>query len=148
MGILDKINSDMVVAMKAKDQMRTNVLRNLKSAIKYSQIERKASEMTDEDIIGVLSSVAKKHRDSIEQFESGGRNDLVAQEKGELEIVLSYLPQQMSAEEISSVVDAAVGELGASGPLAVGLVMKAIMPKVKGRADGKLVKELVTRRLS
>jgi len=147
MSILEKINSDLVVAMKAKESGRVTALRGLKSAIKYREIEKHA-ELTDEDVIAVVSSTAKKHRDSIEQYEKAGRDDLVQQEKGELEIALCYLPKQLERAEVEGLVDEVIAELDVSGPSSFGLVMKAVMPKVKGLADGKLVKEIVQGRLS
>lgn len=147
MSILEKINSDLVAAMKAKESSRVTALRGLKSAIKYRQIE-KNEDLVEEDVVAVLSSTAKKHRDSIEQYEKAGRDDLVQQEKGELEIVLDYLPKQLDRSEIERLVDEVIAELGVSGPSSFGVVMKAVMPKVKGIADGKVVKEIVESRLS
>jgi len=147
MDILDKINSDLVEAMKARDGVRTITLRGIKSAIKYREIE-KGENIVEDDVIAVLSSMAKKHRDSIDQYGKAGRDDLVVNEKGELEIVLSYLPEQLDRAELEKLVDAVISELGAEGPSGIGAVMKTIMPKVKGRADGKMVKEIVSSRLS
>jgi len=147
MSILEKINSDLVAAMKAKESSRVTALRSLKSAIKYRQIEKNA-DLVEEDVVVVLSSTAKKHRDSIEQYEKAGRDDLVQQEKGELEIVLGYLPKQLDRSEVEKLVDEVISELGVSGQSSFGVVMKAVMPKVKGIADGKLVKEIVEGRLS
>jgi uncharacterized protein YqeY len=147
MSIFERINSDLVSAMKAGDKERVTAIRGLKSAIKYRQID-KGDDLTDDDVIAVVSSVAKRHRDSIEQYEKGGRADLVDEEKAQLEIALAYLPEQLGPEDIEKEVDQIVSELGASGPSDIGNVMKGIMPKLKGRADGKLVKEIVSRRLS
>jgi uncharacterized protein YqeY len=147
MSIVDKINSDLVAAMKGKEHDRVTELRSLKSAIKYRQID-KGSELTDDDVIQVLSSVAKQHRDSIEQYGKGGRDDLVENEKAELEIIVQYLPEQLGPDEVGKLVDEVIDELGVSSPSDFGAVMKTVMPKVKGLADGKLVKEIVTKRLS
>ncbi len=147
MSIVDKINSDLVAAMKGKERDRVTELRSLKSAIKYRQID-KGSDLTDDDVIQVLSSVARKHRDSIEQYEKGGRADLVESEKAELEIVVQYLPEQLGPDEVGKLVDEVIEELGVSNASDFGAVMKTVMPKVKGRADGKLVREIVTKRLS
>ena len=147
MSIVDKINSDLVAAMKGKERDRVTELRSLKSAIKYRQID-KGSDLTDDDVIQVLSSVARKHRDSIEQYEKGGRADLVESEKAELEIVVQYLPEQLGPDEVGKLVDEVIEELGVSNASDFSAVMKTVMPKVKGRADGKLVKEIVTQRLS
>lgn len=147
MSIVDKINSDLVAAMKGKERDRVTELRGLKSAIKYRQIDTGA-ELTDDDVIEVISSVAKKHRDSIEQFGKAGRADLVDNEKAELEIIVQYLPKQLGPDEVGKLVDDVIAELGVSSPADFGIVMKTVMPKVKGLADGKLVKEIVTTRLS
>lgn len=147
MSIFERINSDLVSAMKARDKGLTVTLRGLKSAIKYREID-KGSDVTDDDVIAVVSSTAKKHRDSIEQFDKAGRDDLVQEEKAQLEVALGYLPKQLEAEEIEKEVDEIIADVGASGPSDIGKVMKGIMPKLRGRADGKLVKEIVSRRLS
>lgn len=147
MSIFERINSDLVSAMKARDKGLTVTLRGLKSAIKYREID-KGSDVTDDDVIAVVSSTAKKHRDSIEQFGKAGRDDLVQEEKAQLEVALGYLPKQLEAEEIEKEVDEIIADVGASGPSDIGKVMKGIMPKLRGRADGKLVKEIVSRRLS
>jgi uncharacterized protein YqeY len=147
MGILEQINSDLVDAMKRKDTELTTTLRGLKSAVKYREID-KGSELTEQDVIEVLSSTAKKHRDSIEQYEKGARSDLADLEKRQLATAMEYLPQQLSADEIASLVDEVIAETGASGPSGFGTVMKTVMPKVKGRADGRMVKDIVTQKLS
>ena len=147
MSIFERINSDLVSAMKARDKGRIVALRGLKSAIKYREID-KGSDVTDDDVIAVVSSTVKKHKDSIEQFDKAGRDDLVQEEKAQLEVALVYLPKQLEAEEIEKEVDEIIADVGASGPSDIGKVMKGIMPKLRGRADGKLVKEIVSRRLS
>lgn len=147
MNTLERINSDLVSAMKAGDKDRTTALRGLKSAVKYREID-KGEDLTDDDVIAVLSSVVKKHRDSIEQYEKGGREDLVREEKAQLEVAMAYMPEQLEPEDIEKAVDETIAEVGASGPSDIGKVMKGVMPKLKGRADGKLVKEIVSRRLS
>ncbi len=147
MSIFERINSDLVSAMKAGDKQRTIALRGLKAAIKYREIDKR-DDLTDEDVIEVVSSVVKRHRDSIEQYGTGGREDLVREEMAQMEIALAYLPEQLGPEEIEKHVDEIIAEVDASGPSDIGKVMKGIMPKLKGRADGKLIKEIVTRRLS
>ncbi len=147
MSVFERINSDLVSAMKARDKGQTVALRGLKSAIQYHKID-KGSDLTDDDVIAVVSSTVKKHKDSIEQYDKAGRDDLVQEEKAQLEIALVYLPKQLEAEEIEKEVDEIIADVGASGPSDIGKVMKGIMPKLRGRADGKLVKEIVSRRLS
>ena len=147
MSVFERINSDLVSAMKAGDKGRTLALRGLKSAIKYREID-KGSDLTDDDAIAVVASTVKKHKDSIEQYDKAGRDDLVQEEKAQLEVALAYLPKQLEAEEIEKEVDEIIADVGASGPSDIGKVMKGIMPKLRGRADGKLVKEIVSRRLA
>lgn len=147
MSILERINSDLVSAMKAGDKERTLALRGLKSAIKYREIE-KGEDLTDDDVIAVLSSTVKKHRDSIEHYEKASREDLVREEKAQLGIAMAYTPEQLGTAEIEKEIGETIAEIGASGPSDIGKVMKGVMLKLKGRADGKLVKEIVSRKLS
>jgi uncharacterized protein YqeY len=146
-GIKDRITEDMKKAMVARDEVKLRVTRLLKSEIRYKEIE-KGAELSDEDVITVLSSSIKRHKDSIEQFKKGGREDLVAQEISELEIIWEYMPKQLEEEELSQIVNEAIREVNASAPSDLGKVMKLVMPKVKGRADGKKVNELVSFKLS
>lgn len=147
MALLEKINSDLLSAMKAGERDRANALRGIKSAVKYREIE-KGGELTDEDVVAVLSSAVKRHKDSIEQFEKAGRNDLVEKEKQEMRVAEEYLPEQLGEDEIERIVDSVISETGAAGPGEFGIVMKGVMSKVKGQADGKLVKEIVSKKLS
>lgn len=145
-SIKDRISDDMKKAMVAKDKVELSVIRLLKSEIRYKEIE-KGAELSDEDVIAVLSSSAKRHRDSIAQFEKGGREDLVAQEKAELEVIRQYMPKQLEEDELSRIVDEAIKEVNALAASDLGRVMKMVMPKVKGKADGKRVNELVSSKL-
>lgn len=147
MSILDTLNSDLKVALKGGDRVRADLIRHLKSDIKYREIDKKAP-LTDEDIIAVLSSAAKKRREAIEQFQTGGRNDLVDRETHQLNLITDYLPAQMSDEEIDKLVAEAIDEVGAAGPGDLGKVMKVIMPRTKGKADGGRVREKVATRLA
>jgi len=142
-----RIDQDIKVALKSKDTVRVNVLRMLKSEIKYREID-KGSELSDDEVISVLSSSIKKRKDSIQQFEKGGRDDLVAREKAELELIFKYLPEQLTEEELSQIISQAIKEVNAAGASDLGKVMKVIMPKVKGRADGKRVNQMVSSQLS
>ena len=148
MSLLQQIDQDLVKALKSGDRLAADTLRGLKSDIKYFQLEKRLDEVSDEDITGVISSSAKRRRDSIEQFKAGGRQDLVDKETRELEIVQKYLPEQLSEADIEQIVKEAVEETGAQSPADMGKVMKVVMPKFKGRADGKLVQKIVTRTLS
>lgn len=151
MSLYDKILSDLKNAMLAKDKDLTQVLRSLKAALLEKEIsERKGGEakLSEEQVTQVLMKAAKQRKDSIEQYSNAGRDDLVAVEQKELEIIDSYLPKMMSEKEISSIVDEVMAETGASSPQDMGKVMGAIMPKVKGKADGSLVNKIVREKLS
>ncbi|MGB5105487.1 MAG: GatB/YqeY domain-containing protein [Candidatus Zixiibacteriota bacterium] len=146
MSLLDTLNEDLKIAMKAGDKARLEVVRGLKSDIKYKEIELK-HPLTEEDVVAVLSSAAKKRRDSIEQFKAGGREDLAGKEAAELEIISHYLPKQLSDDELAGLVDAAIQASGATVPGDLGKVMKEVMPKVKGRADGNKLREMIAAKL-
>lgn len=141
-----RINQDAKEALKSKDTVTLNVLRMLKSEIRYKEIER-GSELSDDDVISVLSSAIKKRKDSIQQFEKGGRDDLASKEKEELAVVTKYMPEQVSEEELSQIISQAISEEGATGASDLGKVMKLVMPKVRGRADGKKVNQMVSSQL-
>ena len=146
-SLKQRIDQDTKEALKKKDSLKLNVLRMLKSEIKYKEIEL-GSELSDDGVISVLSSSVKKRKDSIQQFEKGGRDDLVAREKAELEVILNYLPEQLTDEELSQIINHAIKEINATGSSDLGKVMKQIMPEVRGRADGKRVNQLVSSQLS
>lgn len=141
-----RINQDAKEALKSKDTLTLNVLRMLKSEIRYKEIER-GSELSDDDVISVLSSAIKKRKDSIQQFEKGGRDDLASKEKQELTVVAKYMPEQLGEEELSQIVSQAISEEGATGASDLGKVMKLVMPKVRGRADGKKINQMVSSQL-
>lgn len=147
MSLLETLNSDLIVALKKGDKNRVEVIRGLKSDIKYKEIEKK-EPLTEEDILGVLAAAAKRRRDSIEQFRQGGRDDLVMKESSELEIITVYLPQQLSDEELQEIVGTTLLEIGAKTPADLGKAMKEIIPKVKGRADGNKVRQMIALKLS
>jgi len=147
MSLLNRIDEDLIKALKGHDPLKATVLRGLKSDFKYKKIEKRA-ELTEDDLIGVLSTAAKKHRDSIEQFTAGKRADLADKETAELAIINSYLPEQFSEEKLRELIVAVIKETGAESPAKSGMVMKALMPQVKGKADGKLVSKLVSEYLS
>ncbi len=147
MSILDRLKSDMIHATKARESERLGVIRFVRSEMQNRAIEL-GRELEDDDALEVLARLAKKHREAIEQFGGAGRDDLVAKEKAALVVVSEYLPEQLSEEEVSSLVDEAVAETGATSVRDIGLVMKTVMPRVKGRADGKVVKTVVQERLA
>jgi len=147
MGSAERISEDIKTAMKSGDKITLGVLRMVKSDLKYKQIEL-GRELTEDDCKVVFSSAAKKRRDAIEGFEKGARADLVAKEKAELEVINRYLPQQLSDEELEQIIADVVAETNASTPNDIGLVMKSLMPKVRGLADGRKVNELVSKKLN
>lgn len=146
MGIPERLDEDLKTAMKSRDDLRVQVLRMLKSDLRYKKIEL-ARELTDEDAIAVLSSSVKKRRDSIEEFRRGGREDLATAEAAEITIIQGYLPEQLSEEEVYALVDKAIAQTGARAIKDLGAVMKILMPDVRGRADGKIVNTAVRARL-
>jgi len=146
-GIKAQIDKDMVEAAKAKDKIRLSALRLIKSAVHNREIDAH-HELTDTELLQVLSSLVKQRQDSIEQFKKGNRQDLVDKEEAELKVIKGFMPEQMSGEEIEAEISKAIAETGAAGIKDMGKVMKALMPKTTGKADGKLVSELVKKRLS
>jgi len=148
MSLIKQIEDDLIKALKGGDKEKTLTLRGLKSDIRYYTIEKKTKEASDDDVITVLNKAAKRRRDSIEQFKLGKRDDLVAKESNELSIIEAYLPAKMSAEELEKIIKDTIAELGDETPSQMGLVMKAVMPKVAGQADGKEIKDIVTKLLA
>jgi hypothetical protein len=145
-GLSETIAQNLAQAMKSGDKVALSVLRMLKSDLEYKQIEL-GRDLTDDDCLGVLANAAKKRQDSIEGFAKGGRDDLVANEKAELEIIKKYLPQQLSESELEEVINGVIAETGALTPADFGAVMKSLMPRVKGKADGRMVNEIVRKKL-
>ncbi len=143
MAIIDHIDQDLIEALKGGNKQKVTVLRGLKSDIKYRQIETR-EELTDEQVTEVLASSAKKRRESIEQYAAAGRQDLVDKENFELDVIQGYLPEQLSEDELRTLVTEAIAESGAESPKDMGKVMKILMPRIKGKADGKLVNKLVS----
>ncbi len=144
MSLKEKLTADMKEAMKAKEEgkQRLSVIRLVRGAVRQQEIDGK-KELSDEDVLGVISKEVKQRRDSIEDFKKGGRDDLVAEAEAEIAILMEYLPQQLSEDEVRSLVQEAIAASGATSPKDMGKVMKELMPKVKGRADGKLVNGIV-----
>jgi len=147
MSLKDRLMQEMKEAMKARDQLKLSTLRLLISEIKNKEIDAKG-ELKEEDILAIIQKAVKQRQDSIAQYEKGGRQDLADKEKAELEILKAYLPEELSTQEILKIIEEAIAATGASSPREMGKVMKEVMPKVKGRADGKLVNELVRKRLA
>ena len=148
MTLKDQIITDMTAAMKAKDAARTSTLRMVKAAITNREKEGGAA-LTDEDVLKLLRSQVKQRRDSVEQYQKAGRQDLADKETAEIAVIESYLPQAASAEEVEAAVATAITETGASSVKDMGTVMKTVMPKLAGKnADGRLVSETVKRMLA
>lgn len=146
--LTDKIAADMKEAMRAKDAARLSTLRMLKSAIDYHKIEKKQEQLADADVTAVIKKQIKQRQDSIEGFEKGGRADLVQKETAELVVLKSYLPEELSQAQVEEVVKATIAELGATTKADMGKVMKAVQTKVAGRADNRLVSQLVSASLA
>lgn len=142
MSLKEQLTNDMKEAMKAHEKERLAVIRMVRGAVKQQEIDGKA-ELDDEGVIAVLSKEIKMRKDSLEEFQKGGREDLVAKTQAEIDFLMPYMPAQLSEEEIRGLVKAAVEQTGASTAKDMGKVMGALMPKVKGRADGKLVNAIV-----
>lgn len=132
--LFDKINADLVTAMKAKNEAATSALRMLKSALKYKEVDLKR-ELKDEEVVDVLAKQAKQRKESIEGFEKGGRAEMAAKEKAELALIEQYLPASLGDEELAKLIEETIKSTGAAGPKDMGKVMGALTPKIKGRAD-------------
>ena len=146
MTIKTKLDDDLKQAMRAKDVLRRDVLRFLRSEIRNQEI-RVQRELDDDGVTQVLSRQAQQRRDSVEAFAEANRDDLVEKESAELAVIMEYLPQQMTRDEIVELVGRVISEVGAAGPGDMGKVMSRIMPQVRGRAEGREVSSIVARTL-
>jgi len=144
----EKIFNDYKEAMKNRDTLKSSVLSFLRAAMMNTAIEKKKKNLDDNDAIAVIKKQIKQRQDSIEQFQKGNRQDLADKESKELEILKSYLPAELSSDEIKKIIEDAILSTGASGIKDMGKVMKEVTAKIAGRADGKLVSDLVRERLS
>ena len=142
MFLLQRLDADLKAAMKASDKLKLSAIRMLKAAIKNQQIE-KGRELPDEEILSVISTLAKQRRESIEQFSKGGREDLAEQERRELAVLQAYMPEQLSSEELERMILQAIQESSAKDEMDIGKVMRILMPGIKGVADGKWVNNRV-----
>ncbi|MCJ7783744.1 MAG: GatB/YqeY domain-containing protein [Desulfobacterales bacterium] len=147
MSLEERLVEEMKQAMKSNDKLRLSAIRMIRSALKNKEIELR-KKLEDEDIVKVVQVMVRKGEESVEQFQAGGRMDLVEKEKREIEILKSFLPQPLSQEEILKVIDLSIQETQASSPKDIGKVMKSVIPKIGGKADGKLINQLVKERLS
>ncbi len=147
MDINTKLNTEMVVAAKAKDKIRLSAIRMLKTALHNKEIDL-MRPLNESETLQIISAMVKQRKDSMEQFAKGGRVDLVEKEEAELKVVQEFMPAQMSNEEVESVIKKAIAEAGAVSVKDMGKVMKILMPELTGKADGKIVGEKVKELLS
>lgn len=146
MGLQDKLNEDMKVAMKRGDKLRLGTIRMVRAQMKDAQIAKMAA-LSPEDELGILQNAAKKRREAIELYKKGGRDDLLEKEMAELVILGDYLPKALTQEEVLAIIDATILETGAKTAADFGKVMGKVVQQTKGRADGKIVQQLVRERL-
>jgi uncharacterized protein YqeY len=147
MNLEERLLEEMKQAMKSNDKLRLSTIRMIRSASKNKEIELR-KQLEDEDVVRVIQAMVRKGAESVEQFQAGGRMDLVEKEKKEIEILKSFLPQPLGQEEILKIIDQSIQETQASSVKDIGKVMKSVMPKIGGKADGKLINQLVKERLS
>ena len=146
MTLKEKVDQEMIRALKTKDKTRLSALRMLKSGLHNREIDLKR-DLGEAEFLQLVASMVKQRKDSIEQFEKGGRTDLVEKEKAELKVIEEFLPSQLSEADLDAAITEAIREVGATGIRDMGKVMKVLMPKVTGRADGKVVGDKVKARL-
>lgn len=144
--MVEKLKQDMVEAMKAKDKERLTTIRMIKGDLDKEHIDKKR-EINDDLLIEVVNRGIKQRKDSIAEFEKGGRNDLIEKTQAEIEILQSYLPAQLSEKEVSLIIDEAFQIVNPEGPRDMGKIMKEVQPKLKGRADMKKVSEIIKSKL-
>jgi uncharacterized protein YqeY len=148
MAFIDRISADLTAAMRSRDAVKLGTLRMAKTALTNREVER-GRPLDDAEALQVMASMIKQRRDSIEQFEKGGRPDLVEQERAEIAVLETYLPPPLSAADLERAVDEAIRETGAASPKDMGKAMKAAMARLAGaQVDGKIVSDLVKRRLA
>lgn len=142
MSLVESLNQDMKLAMKNKDKLRLSVIRMVKSSLKNEEINQ-GSQLSEEQVLAVLTRELKQRRDSLQEYLKYGREDLAAPTREEIEVLLAYMPEQMGEEEVRRLVSEIIQQVGAQSKKDLGKVMGALMPKVKGRADGALVNKIV-----
>jgi len=147
MSLEERLVEEMKQAMKSDDKLRLSTIRMIRSGVKNKEIELR-KKLEDEEIVRVIQVMVRKGEESVEQFQTGGRTDLVEKEKKEIEILKSFLPQPLGQDEILKIIDQSIQETQASSSKDIGKVMKSVMPKIGGKADGKLINQLVKERLS
>lgn len=147
MSLPQKLDADLKDAMRSRDQVRMDAIRQVKAAVTNAEVQQ-AGPLTDTQVEEIIARLVRQRRESIEMFGKGNRQDLVAKETAELNILLAYLPQQLTPDEIRALVTRAAAETGARGPADKGKLMGKLMPQVKGKAEGKLVNEIVSQVLA
>ncbi|MBP1156335.1 MULTISPECIES: GatB/YqeY domain-containing protein [unclassified Paenibacillus] len=147
MSLSERLNDDMKLAMKGQEKFKLSVIRMVRAAIKNIEIDQRKT-LDDQEVLDVLNREIKQRKDSLQEFEKAGRDDLAENLKAEIAILMEYMPQQLSEEEVKAIVQQTIQEVGASSKADMGKVMGALMPKVKGLADGKLVNQFVQQLLS
>jgi uncharacterized protein len=148
MSLLERLNNDMKQAMKNKEKDKLSVIRMIKATLQNEAIKLGKQELSEEEELTVLSREMKQRKDSLHEFDKAGREDLVEKLQQEIAVVELYMPKQLSEEEITAIIKEAIVEVGATSKADMGKVMSAIMPKLKGKADGSLVNKLVQQHLS
>ncbi|OHW62559.1 glutamyl-tRNA(Gln) amidotransferase subunit E [Andreesenia angusta] len=141
MSLKDKLMDDLKTSMKSKDKVRKDVVTMVRSAVKQKEVDERV-ELDDQDIIEIISKQVKQKRDAIEDFKKGERDDLVQLTEDEVKILLEYLPEQLSEEELTELVKTAIAQVGATSMKDMGKIMSSLMPEIKGRADGSLVNKI------
>ncbi len=147
MSLKDKLFADMKDAMRAKDSLKKNTIQSVRTAVLQEEKDNKVS-LSDDDIIGVIASQLKKRKAALPDFEKSGREDLISELKTEIEILEGYLPEQLSEEELTKMITEVIADLSASSMKDMGKVMQVMTEKAKGRADGKLVSQIVRKLLA
>ncbi len=147
MSLKDKLMEDLKSAMRNKDKMKKDTITMVRAAIKQREVDERI-ELTDQDVLDILAKQLKEKRSSIEEFKKGNRDDLIDQTNEEIKILLEYLPAQLTEEELIDIVQGVIDENNINSPRDMGLLMKHVMPKIKGRADGKMVSKVAQNLLS
>lgn len=150
MSFIERLTQDMKTAMKSKDKTKLTVLRMLKASLQNDAIKlgKDVAAMTEDEVLTVLSRELKQRKDSLQEFENAARDDLVTETQKEIEIINIYMPERLSEADLTAIIDEVITEVGATSPADMGNVMKTVMPKIKGQADGTLVSQLVKDRLN
>ena len=148
MTLREQIQEDLTNAMKAREELKVSALRMLKADIMKFEVSGAKKEATDEDIIGIIQKQVKQRKDSEEQFRAGDRAEMADKESNEAKILMSYLPEQMSEDQVREIIKSTIQEIGVTSKADMGKVMGAVMPKLKGKADGKIINKIVMELLS